>query len=123
MVSTTPAPESIDDFGAHQRRDALGRLQAAVVVELDQTVVGDRRVGGEEQRDVDESLCERVRVSGPPASSSDDLAELQRRSCRLRPGRHSGRVGHSGGPPNDKLPATSRRSLSVCNSSGPRSPR
>ena len=34
--STRRRPEVVDDLGAHERRDVLGRLQAAVVAQLDQ---------------------------------------------------------------------------------------
>ena len=53
MRSTRSGPEALDDLGAHERRDVLGRLQTAIVRELDQVPADEGRIGGEQQGDVD----------------------------------------------------------------------
>ncbi len=68
--STAPAPSLVDDLGPHDRRDVLRRLEAPVVLQLDKTLVGDRRIGREEECDIDVAdLRSACRVVGPPASS------------------------------------------------------
>ena len=86
---------------AHQRRDVLRRLQAAVVDRARR----DRRpsIAGSvvnSSADVDVALpAVPARVTGPPASRVTNSVELQAVDVACRPRRHSGRVGHSGGPP------------------------
>ena len=71
-TSTDVVAPPLDDLGAHERGDVLGRLQPAVVGQLDE--VGGRRSAGsvrEQQGDVDVALSSSAwRVSGPPASSA-----------------------------------------------------
>ena len=66
---------SIDDLGAHQRRDVLGRLQPAVVGQLDEVELGDRRVGREQQGDVDVALPERLVGQRAAGVERDELVE------------------------------------------------
>ena len=63
---------------ADERRHVLGRLQRAVVGECDEVRARERRVGGEEQRDVDHAVGERrVRERTRPASSGTNSLNLR----------------------------------------------
>ena len=76
-VSTSVVPPAVDDLVAHERGDVLGRLQPAVVRQLDQVVGGDGGVGGEQQR-----RRRRRRpaapdgCAGPPASRASTCPNL-----------------------------------------------
>ena len=66
----------VDRVAAHDRRDVLGRLQRAVVDQLDEVVGADGRVGAEEQRDVDDAGVERLVGQATAGVERHDLREL-----------------------------------------------
>ena len=103
--------EPVHDLG-RRRRDVLRRLERRSSTSSTRSSSRDRRIGGEQQRDVDSPVAERLKGHGPPASSDDDLAERHAVDVR-RPAGRAAASRHSGGPPNDERGATSARSLSA----------
>jgi hypothetical protein len=53
-------PVAPDDLGAHDRDDAVRGLQLAIVGEQQQILVGEVRVGGVHQPDVDLAVGQRI---------------------------------------------------------------
>ena len=95
VVDQTRA-EPVDRGPADDRRDVLGRLQRAVVGQLDQVAGADRRVGAEEQRDVDDAGVERLVGERATGVEGHDLGELDAVDLAQaveaqRPGRALGR--------------------------------
>ena len=68
-------PVPIGGGPAHDRGDVLGRLQRAVVDQLDQVAGADRGIGAEEQRDVDDAGVEGLvgqRTAGVEGTTSSN---------------------------------------------------
>ena len=106
-------PPALDDLAVHDRRHVLGGLQRLVVGQRDQPAVREQRVRGEQQPDVDLTLLDRLAGDRAAGVERDEALEVAGRRSGARPCRHSGRVGHSGGPPNVSRSATRFRSLMV----------
>ena len=72
-----PGSPPIDQLGADQRRDVLGRLQPAIVGELDEVRVVEDRIGGEQQPDVDVALAQRLHRERPAGVEAEEAVEGQ----------------------------------------------
>ena len=85
---------------------------AAVVGELDEASAGE--VGSLLNNNATSTRRLAQRLPGQRAAGVelDDVVEVHAVDP-LEPGRHSGRIGHSGGPPNASSRATAARSLSA----------
>ena len=92
----------IEDLPAEHRHEVVGELQALVVLEEDEVVDGDRRVGREEQPDVDAPVLDRG--DGDRAARVERLELLEREPVRLlQPDRAERALRALGRTPEDQV--------------------
>ncbi len=109
VVSSRSPPASASSCGEH-RRHVVRRLQLLVVLEDDEVVGDDLRLGRAQQRRPGRRRCSAPRpwpgLHGSMVSTG--MADTSMPYSSLRPAPHVGRVSHSGGRPQVSSPATAR---------------